>query len=86
MPHKITEECTSCGSCALECPNQAISEGPDIYRVDPARCTDCVGSYEKPRCEEACPVGAPVPDDKHKESHDSLLAKWKRLHPGKTPK
>lgn len=86
MPYKITPDCVSCGSCEIECPNKAISEGESIYQVDPARCTECVGTYPKPRCAEVCPLDACVPDDKHEENHDSLLAKWKKLHPGETPK
>lgn len=35
MAYKITEECVSCSSCELECPNQAISEGEDTYVIDP---------------------------------------------------
>jgi hypothetical protein len=31
-------------------------------------------------------VGAAGPDPAHQESRDQLLAKWKRLHPGETPK
>ena len=40
MAYKITDECIACGSCADECPVEAISEG-DIYVIDAALCTDC---------------------------------------------
>jgi ferredoxin len=86
MAYKITEDCISCGACEPECPNQAIKEGDTIYIIDPARCTECVGSYSASKCAEVCPVSAPVPDPANKESHDQLLAKWKKLHPGQTPK
>ena len=86
MPYKITSDCITCGSCETECPNNAISEEEPVYHIDPARCTECVGSYQNSRCAEVCPVDACVPDDEYKESHDSLLAKWKKLHPGETPK
>ena len=49
MAHKITEDCTSCGACASECPTEAISEGEDIYVIDPEKCTDCGD------CVEVCP-------------------------------
>jgi ferredoxin len=85
MAYKITEECISCGACEPECPNQAISEGETIYVIDPNRCTECVGSYDSSRCAEVCPVDACVPDPAHKESRETLLARWKKLHPGETP-
>jgi len=52
LAHRITDECISCGACASECPVEAISEGDDIYVIDPDTCTDC-GS-----CVEVCPVEA----------------------------
>ncbi len=86
MAYKITEECISCGACEPECPNKAIKEGQTQFVIDPARCTECVGSYPSSRCAEVCPVDAPKPDDAHKEAREALLAKWKTLHPGETPK
>ena len=52
MPHRITEDCVACGACAGECPVDAISEGEEIYVIDPELCTDC-GS-----CAEVCPNDA----------------------------
>jgi ferredoxin len=86
MAFKITEDCISCGACEPECPNKAISEGDNTYVIKPERCTECVGSYSASRCAEVCPVEAPKPDPDRKESKDALLAKWKKLHPGETPK
>ncbi len=54
---KITDECIACGTCAGECPQDAISEGDPIYVIDPALCIGC-GS-----CAEACPMGAIVEDE-----------------------
>jgi ferredoxin len=85
MALKITEDCISCGACEPECPNEAISEGEEIYVIDPKKCTECVGSHESSRCVEVCPVDACVPDEDHKESKEQLLEKWKKLHPGETP-
>jgi ferredoxin len=84
MAYKITEDCISCGACEPECPNQAIKEGDTIYVINPEKCTECVGSFASSRCAEVCPVEAPKPDKK--ESRDVLLARWKKLHPGETPK
>lgn len=86
MAYKITDECISCGACEPACPNQAISEGKTIYVIDPARCTECVGSFASPRCVEVCPVDCCVTDPDRKESREQLLAKWSTLHPGETPK
>jgi ferredoxin len=85
MALKITEECISCGACEPECPNGAISEGDEIYIIDPNKCTECVGAFESSKCVEVCPVDACVADDAHKESKEQLLEKWKKLHPGETP-
>lgn len=83
MAYKITTDCISCGSCKMECPNGAISEGNEIYRIDPACCTECVGFNSKSKCDEVCPMDACVLDDDHKESNSDLFVKWNKLHPGK---
>jgi ferredoxin len=85
MAYKITEECISCGACEPECPNEAISEGDEIYVIDLNKCTECVGAHESSRCAEVCPVDACVADPARKESRAQLLEKWKKLHPGETP-
>jgi ferredoxin len=50
----ITDKCINCDMCDPECPNQAISLGEEIYEIDPSRCTECVGHYEKPTCISVC--------------------------------
>jgi ferredoxin len=85
MAYKITEECIACSVCEAECQNEAISEGEEIYVIDPDRCTECVGNFESAKCAEVCPVDAVVPDPEHVEDRDELLARWQRLHPGETP-
>ncbi|MCK5057564.1 MAG: 4Fe-4S binding protein [Candidatus Aminicenantes bacterium] len=52
MAHVITDECISCGACETECPEEAISEGEEIFVIDPKKCTDCAA------CVEVCPVEA----------------------------
>ncbi len=49
--------------------------------IDPAKCTECVGAHEEPQCMDVCPADCIVPDPKHAESKDQLLAKYQRLHP-----
>ena len=46
----ITDECINCDVCEPECLNQAISMGPEIYQIDPRRCTECVGHFDEPQC------------------------------------
>ena len=86
MAFKITDECISCGSCESECPNEAISEGDEYYVIDPAKCTECLGFFSTQQCSEVCPVEACVPDEDRPEMQDELLAKFRKLHPGKQPK
>lgn len=85
MVVKITEECISCGACEAECPNKAISEGPNCYVVDPEKCTECIGSHQTQQCIQICPVGAVVFDENRRESREELLERWRKLHPGETP-
>jgi ferredoxin len=75
----ITDECINCDVCEPECPNQAISMGIEIYVIDPARCTECVGHFDEPQCVQVCPVDC-IPIDLAKpESKDMLLTKYRRL-------
>lgn len=60
MAMKITDDCISCGSCEAECPVSAISEGDDIYEIDPSACVECKGYYESPACADVCPSDAIV--------------------------
>jgi len=80
MAFLITDECTSCGICISECPNEAISEGDTIYVINPDLCTECVGFFNEPQCVSVCPIDAIVPDPDHKESKEELLEKKKRIH------
>jgi ferredoxin len=79
MSLKITDQCVNCDVCAPECPNQAIFEGPDYYEIDPLRCTECVGHFDKPQCVQVCPVDCIPRDPEHEETHEALLQKYARL-------
>ncbi len=48
-------KCTGCGTCADECPTEAIAPAPGdgTFRINPVVCVNC-GT-----CEAACPSGAP---------------------------
>ncbi len=80
MAYLINDECTSCGICEAECPNEAISEGEDIFVIEPDRCTECVGFYDTQQCAEVCPVDACVPDPDIVETEEQLMAKKVKLH------
>ncbi|MDD5059373.1 MAG: YfhL family 4Fe-4S dicluster ferredoxin [Sideroxydans sp.] len=75
----ITEECINCDVCEPECPNGALSQGEDIYIIDPAKCTECVGHFDTPQCIEVCPVDCILQDPAHLESREQLQAKFESL-------
>ncbi|WP_025646498.1 MULTISPECIES: YfhL family 4Fe-4S dicluster ferredoxin [unclassified Psychrobacter] len=75
----ITDECINCDVCEPACPNEAISEGEDIYVIDPDLCTECVGHFDEPQCVVICPVDCIPKDPDHIESESDLLAKYKRI-------
>jgi ferredoxin len=75
----ITDQCINCDVCEPECPNGAISQGPEIYVIDPDRCTECVGHFAEPQCQKVCPVDCIPLDPNHIESRDALYAKYLRL-------
>ena len=75
----ITDECINCDVCEPECPNDAISQGPEIYVIDAARCTECVGHYDRPQCREVCPVDCIPVNPEHVESGAMLTLKYEAL-------
>lgn len=79
MALMITEECINCDVCEPECPNDAISVGPEIYVIDPARCTECVGHHDEPQCAQICPVACIPKDPNYSEDHATLMQKFLSL-------
>jgi ferredoxin len=75
----ITDECINCDVCEPECPNDAIYQGEEIYEIDPARCTECVGHFSTSQCVEVCPVDCIIVDPDHTESRDQLIQKYRAL-------
>ena len=84
MSTMITAECINCGACEPECPNNAISQGEDIFVIDPALCTECVGFHDEEACAAVCPVDCCVPDPKNTETEASLLERARAIHKDKT--
>ena len=80
----ITDECINCDVCEPECPNAAISAGEEIYVIDPALCTECVGYHDYEACQAVCPVECCIPDPNNVESEQVLLERANKLHPDQT--
>ena len=82
MALMITEQCINCDVCEPECPNGAISQGEEIYEIDPARCTECVGHFAEPQCRQVCPVDCIPLNPQFKETQQELHKKYLRLTAG----
>ncbi len=78
----INDECINCDVCEPECPNSAITQGDEIYEIDPNLCTECVGHYDEPQCIEVCPVDCILVDPDHEESKEELMQKYEMLTSG----
>jgi len=72
----ITDECINCDVCEPECPNSAITQGDEIYEIDPNLCTECVGHYDEPQCVEVCPVDCIPKDESNVETKEQLMDKY----------
>ena len=79
MALKITEECINCDVCEPECPNIAIYMGEEIYEIDPDLCTQCVGHFDTPQCQQVCPIDCIPLDPNHVETNEQLLEKFKSI-------
>ena len=79
----ITDECINCDVCEPECPNDAIYQGDDIYEINPSLCTQCIGHYDEPQCQQVCPVDCILIDEVNPETEDQLQAKYEQLQADK---
>ncbi len=51
--------------------------GDDIYQIDADRCTECVGHYDSPTCQQVCPIDHTIiTDPSRPESRDELWEKF----------
>lgn len=75
----INDECINCDVCEPECPNNAITQGDEIYEIDPNLCTECVGHFDEPTCIEVCPVDCILVDPDNVESKETLQHKYEKL-------
>lgn len=76
----INEDCVNCGVCEPECPNEAISAGDELYIIDTALCSECVGAFDEAQCASVCPTEACVPDPDNEESKEVLQTKYDKIH------
>ena len=79
MALMITDECINCDVCEPECPNNAISQGEEIYVINPGLCTECVGHYDTPQCQEVCPVDCIPFNPDCPETKEQLQEKYLKL-------
>lgn len=75
----ITDECINCDVCEPECPNGAISQGEEIYVIDPGLCTECVGHFDAPQCQQVCPVDCIPLNPDLRETREELQQKYLRI-------
>ncbi len=54
MAYTITDACVNCGTCADNCPVEAIAQGDEKYVIDSDVCVSCGA------CADNCPVEAIV--------------------------
>ena len=54
MAFVISDDCVMCGTCAANCPAEAISEGNGKYVINADSCMEC-GT-----CTYVCPAKRPV--------------------------
>ena len=80
----ITDECINCDVCEPVCPNEAISQGAEIYEINPDLCTECVGHYDKPQCQQVCPISCIPLDPDRYETKEQLMEKYVRLTANKS--
>ncbi|CBW76136.1 YfhL family 4Fe-4S dicluster ferredoxin [Mycetohabitans rhizoxinica] len=79
MALMITDECINCDVCEPECPNGAISMGPEIYLIDPDKCTECIGHFDEPQCVQVCPVECIPVNPERVETREQLMDKYRAL-------
>jgi ferredoxin len=75
----ITDECINCDVCEPVCPNEAISQGEEIYQINPDLCTQCVGHFEEPQCQQVCPISCIPLDPDRPETQEQLMEKYLRI-------
>lgn len=58
---------------------EANYQGEEIYEIDPKRCTECVGHFDVPQCQQVCPVDCIPLDELYIETEEELMEKYHQL-------
>ena len=45
--------------------------GPEVFVIDPGKCTECIGHFDEPQCVVFCPVDCIITDPAHPASKGS---------------
>ena len=83
-PLIITDECINCDVCEPECPNEAISQGAEIYEIDPNSTPSASALRHAAVC-RGLPGGLHSQDTNNVESTDQLWVKYEQLTGNKRP-
>jgi len=81
MATRITDACINCGRCVPVCPAHGITRGDEVFVIDSARCTECVGFHPEQQCARVCPAECCEPDPAHVESEATLFERARILFP-----
>ena len=75
MALMITDECINCDVCESGMPQRGYFAGEEIFVIDPALCTECVGHHEVSQCVEVCPVDCIVLNPEIVETQGAIVRK-----------
>ena len=79
MALMITDECINCDVCEPECPNGAITQGDEIYVIDPSFVHRVRRALRRTAVHQVCPVDCIITNPEHMESKEELQAKYEKL-------
>ncbi|MGA4816129.1 YfhL family 4Fe-4S dicluster ferredoxin [Pseudomonas aeruginosa] len=79
MSLKITDDCINCDVCRRMPERRDLARRRNLCMIDPNLCTECVGRYDEPQCQQVCPVDCIPLDDANVESKDQLMEKYRKI-------